>query len=113
VSVALKKLDGVESVDVSLEKASADIRLRADNRVTLDRIRGVIRDSGYPTRDAEITARGRIVEQGGKPMFDLLNGSMLELTMKPDPVPPGIVEIDGVSKVQPKTADRLTMTKVK
>ena len=64
MSVALKKLDGVESVEVSLEKASAEIRLRAENRVTLERIRQVIRTSGYPTRDADVTARGKVVEQG-------------------------------------------------
>jgi len=113
VSAALTKLDGVESVEVSFEKASAEIRLRAGNRVTLERIRTAIRDSGYSSRDAEITARGRIVEQKGKSMFDLLNGSLLELAVKPKPVPAGIVEITGVSKIQAKSADRLTIATTK
>jgi copper chaperone CopZ len=113
VSVALKKLDGVESVDVSLEKASADIRLRAENRVTIERIRQVIRSSGYPTRDADVTARGKIVEQHGRVVFDLLNGSTIELTAKPTPAAAGVVEITGVSRVQGKSGDRLTIATVK
>lgn len=113
MSVALKKLDGVESVDVSLEKASADIRLRADNHLTLERIREVIRKNGYPTKDADVTARGKVVEQGGKAVFDLLNGSTIELTAKPTPEAAGVVEITGVSRVQGKSGDRLTIASVK
>ena len=113
MSVALKKLDGVESVDVSLEKASAEIRLRAENRVTIERIRQVIRSSGYPTRDAEVSARGKVVDQGGKAVFDLLNGSNVELAEKPKAVPAGVVEITGVSKAQGKAGDRLTIVTVK
>jgi copper chaperone CopZ len=59
VSVAVKDLDGVESVDVSLANASADIRLRPDNRLKIERLRQVIRRAGYPTKDALITARGK------------------------------------------------------
>jgi copper chaperone CopZ len=113
VRVALQKLDGVESADVSLEKASAEIHLRADNRVTLERIRQVIRNSGYPTRDATITARGQIVEQRGRTVFDLLNGSTLELAEAPKSAPAGVLVVTGVSRVQGKSGERLTIATIK
>jgi Heavy-metal-associated domain len=113
VRVVLQKLDGVESADVSLEKASVEIHLRADNKVTLERIRQVVRNSGYPTRDATITARGRIVEQRGRMMFDLLNGSTLELAEAPKSAAAGVVEITGVSRLQGKSGDRLTIATIR
>ena len=78
MSVALKKLDGVESVDVSLEKASADIRLKPGNTITLPQLRRIIREAGYPTKDAQIEARGTVIERNGRPTLDLQNGSFLD-----------------------------------
>jgi len=100
-------------VEVSLEKASAEIRLRADNHATIERIRAVIRSNGYPTRDADVTARGTVVDQGGRGGFDLLNGSTIQLTEKPKGAPAGAVEITGVSKLQGKAGDRLTIATLK
>jgi len=113
MSAAVKKIDGVESVDLSVEKSSVEIRLRAENRVTLDRIRREIRAFGYPTRDATITAKGTVVERDGKPAFDLLNGSTLVLAVRPEPAPAGVVNITGVSKLQEPSGERLTITSVK
>ena len=106
-------MDGVESIDVSIEKASADIRLRPDNRVTLEQIRRAIRSNGYPTKVADITARGKFAEQDGKPVFDLLNGSVLTLAETPPSPPTGVVEITGVSKFDEKVGERLTIATVK
>jgi hypothetical protein len=113
VSVAVKKLEGIESVDVSLEKASAVIVLKPENRVTLAQIRRVIRNSGYQTRDAGITARGAIADRKGKPVLDLLNGSVLELTDTPKDSAPGTVEITGTSRIAGKDNERLTIDSVK
>jgi copper chaperone CopZ len=113
VSVALKKLEGVESVEVSLEKASADIRLKADNTLTLPQIRRIIRSNGYPTKDAQITARGIVIDRDGKPVFDLLNGSALALSDRPKDAPATAVEITGVSRAGEKDAELLTISSVK
>lgn len=109
MSVAIKKLPGVDSVEVSLDKASADIRLKSGNAVTLAELRRVIRQAGYPTKDAQVEARGSIVEHDGKPMLDLQNGSRLELASKPPTAPTGIVDVSGVSRVVDKTRDVLTI----
>jgi copper chaperone CopZ len=113
VSVAIKKLDGVESVDVSLEKATADIRLKPGNVVTLPQLRRVIRQSGYPTKDAKVDARGTFVERNGKPMLDLQNGSFLELAANPSVSPSGVIDVTGVSRVADNDREVLTLAEPK
>ena len=113
MSVAIKKLDGVESIDVSLEKSSADIKLKAGNTITLAQIRRIIRSNGYPSKDAQIDAKGMFVERDGKPVFDLLNGSTLDLAEKPKDAPAEAVDITGVSRPGDKDAERLTITESK
>jgi hypothetical protein len=109
------KLPGVASVDVSLKTASTDITLKADNRVTMARLRDVLRKSGYPTRDAQILARGRIVDRGGTLALDLLNGSALPI----DPnsavskVTGQTVEVTGVCHGDGKVPDRLTIHEIR
>ena len=110
MSVALKKLDGVESVDVSLEKASADIRLKPGNTITLPQLRRIIRDAGYPTKDAQIEARGTLIERNGKPTLDLQNGSFLELAARPSASTSGVLDLTGVSRVVGKDREVLTLT---
>jgi hypothetical protein len=113
VSVATKKLDGVESVDVSLEKSSADIKLKAENKITLPQLRRIIRSNGYPTKDAQITARGRIIDRDGKPVLDLLNGSFLDLAEKPKDATADVVEVTGVSRTGDKETETLTVEAIK
>ncbi len=123
--VAVLKLPGVESADVSITKASADIRLKADNRITIPELREIIRKNGYPTRDAQIVARGTIVDRSGKAAFDLLNGTIVELVADPKNVGAfeqvealrrearhEIVELTGVSRVSGKHTETVTVTGV-
>jgi len=106
------KLEGVQSAEVSLENSSATITLKADNTVTLPLLRRTIRSAGYPTRDAHIEARGRVSEREGKPVLDLLNGSILELVSRPAAATTQIVAVIGVSREDKKT-ERLTVVSVK
>jgi hypothetical protein len=106
------KLPGVESAEVSLDKASADIRLKADNRITMPQLREVLKKNGYPTRDARIEGRGRVVERNGKLVLDLLNDSWLDLAADPaNPSRAGrTLEIAGVSRAAGKAAESVTLT---
>jgi copper chaperone CopZ len=110
VSVAIKKLDGVESVDVSLEKASADIRLKPGNAITLPQLRRIIRQAGYPTKDAQVEARGTVVDRNGNPALDPQNGSFLGLAAKPSVQPAASIDVAGVSRVVDKVREVLTLT---
>src|SRR5688572_439965 len=83
MNTAIKKLDGVESIELLQEKGTAEIRLKADNKITLREVRRIIKSTGYTPGDANITARGRIVVSGAQAAFDLLNGSTLQLVERP------------------------------
>jgi copper chaperone CopZ len=113
VSVALKKLDGVESAAVSLEKATADVRLKPGNAITLPELRRIIRRAGYPTKDAQVDARGTLVERNGRPTLDLQNGSFLELAARPSASASGTVDVTGVSRVVDRVREVLTITERK
>ena len=111
------KLPGVESAEVSLDKASADIRLKADNRVTMPQLRELLKKNGYPTGDAQIEARGRIVDSAGKLIFDLLNGSTMAVvanaTSAVARTAPQPVEITGISRADGKAAETLTVAAIR
>ena len=54
----MQKVDGVKSVQVSLKEGMTTLELRADNRVTLARLRTVIKNNGFVSKVAQITAKG-------------------------------------------------------
>ena len=114
MSVALENLAGVDTVKVSLQKATADIQLDAGNKVTLAEIRRVIRTSGYPTKDAQIVASGKIVSAGGKRTLDLLNGSTLPIVDGAGTQDAGILDVTGVSRLgKGKDEERFSLQSVK
>ncbi len=113
MSASLEKLDGVTSVEVSLEKGIVDIALAADNTVTLPELRRTIRSNGIETKDAQVEARGRVLVREGTPIVDLLNGSTMELKARPARTPRGIAEIQGVSTELTKDTERLEITRIR
>ena len=113
MSVAVKKLEGVETADVSLQNSSAVITLKPNNTITLAQLRSAIRKSGYPTRDAEITARGRLTGAGDTFALDLLNGSTLRVVTAPTPATDKILEVVGISRTASKNVEQLTIASVK
>ena len=78
----MNKLPGVESVEVSLEKAVTDIRLRPGNTVTLAKVREIIRSSGFNAREATVTGAGRAYSKGDQLLIDLAPARMV-LTIEP------------------------------
>jgi copper chaperone CopZ len=71
VRVAIGKLPGVESVEVSLQRAIADVRLKPGNAITLDRLRQIVKSSGFNAREATVIAVGTLIERGGKPAVNV------------------------------------------
>jgi hypothetical protein len=71
VRVALSRVEGVQSVRVSLEKAAAEIALRPGNRVTLPQLRRILRNNGFVPQEAHVTVVGTLVERAGKPALDV------------------------------------------
>ncbi len=64
--VAVKKIEGVDSIEVSLNRGVATISLAPDNRVTIEQVREAIRSNGFTPKAAEVRMRGRVIEQNGK-----------------------------------------------
>jgi hypothetical protein len=56
----MRKVDGVQTVSVNLKDGLTVLDLRPDNKVTLAQLRKVIRNNGFVSKDAQITARGSV-----------------------------------------------------
>ena len=65
------KVQGVESVHVSLKEASTTIELRAGNVVTLDQVRDIIKKNGFKPGAAQVRATGTLVDVSGRLRIDL------------------------------------------
>ena len=82
--VAVLKLDGVASVDVSLERGLADVTLRAGNSLTIDQLRTTIKRNGFVPGSATVEVAGRLVTRGAGVAI-AITGSTAVLTLAPDP----------------------------
>jgi copper chaperone CopZ len=66
VHVALKKMPGVESVDVSLNKGLATVRLRAGNTLSVQQFWQTIHQNGYTPKNTAVSVRGELVNAKGQ-----------------------------------------------
>jgi hypothetical protein len=121
VRVALQKLPGVESVNVSLERASTEIQLRPGNSITLEQVRSIIRNNGFTTKETTVTVAGRVIERHGAPALDV-TGTNTVMLIVPDPKQPaifkqiedrlratgaGVIRITGAVESRPDSPDRI------
>jgi copper chaperone CopZ len=65
VRVAIRKIDGVQTVEVSLNRGLAVITFKPENRIGIGRVRDLIRSNGFTPKDADVRIRGRVVERDG------------------------------------------------
>ena len=63
--VAVRKIDGVDSVEVSLDRGVASITFRPGNRVGVEQVRGAIRSNGFTPKEADVRVQGVLTEQNG------------------------------------------------
>jgi copper chaperone CopZ len=98
---ALKKFPGVESVDVSLNKGLATVKLKPANAVTPEQFWEAVKNNGFTPKDTHVVVRGEVFSVGGK------------LQMKVNPTN-RVYELTGVKPVEGKvvTAEG-TMTPAK
>jgi copper chaperone CopZ len=66
VDVALKKVPGVETVDVSLNKAMATVKLKPGNTVSVPQLWQLLHEKGYTPKAATISVRGELAESAGR-----------------------------------------------
>jgi copper chaperone CopZ len=65
VDVALKKLAGVESVEVSLNKGLATVKLKPGNTVSVPQLWELIHRNGYTPKTASVAVRGELANVNG------------------------------------------------
>ena len=111
MSTAVKKLEGVEAVELVAAKSAVVIRLKADNKITLQQLRRVIKSVGYEAKDADITARGRLAADGKT--FDLLNGLVMQVAGPTRGGSDAVVEATGTAKAGEQDAEILTIAAIK
>jgi hypothetical protein len=56
----MQKVDGVQTVRVSLNDGLTILDLKPGNTVTLARLRQIIKNNGFVSKDASVLARGTI-----------------------------------------------------
>lgn len=69
MGVAVKKIPGVENVNVSLNKGLVTIKLAPGNKVKMAQIRKAILDDAFTPKDANVVAVGKLVSEEGKVQF--------------------------------------------
>jgi len=60
----MKKLPAVSSVKISLKEGLTILELKPGNTLTIEEMRRVIKNAGYPTKEAAVVARGTPGENG-------------------------------------------------
>jgi copper chaperone CopZ len=62
----LKKMDGLESVTVSLNDGKAYLKLASDNELTLQKIQKEVKNNGFSAKNAEVTLKGELLKEGNE-----------------------------------------------
>jgi len=66
VRVALKSVNGVDSVDVSLNKGLATVTLKPGNTVTMEQLQHAITKNGFTTKQSAVIVSGTLLSDNGK-----------------------------------------------
>ena len=81
--VSLKSVSGVDSVDVSLAKGFAAVKMKPGNTATLKQLQNAITKNGFTMKDSTATVTGTIVVANGRSQLQS-SGSNELLTLVPE-----------------------------
>jgi copper chaperone CopZ len=71
VRVSLKSVFGVDSVDVSLEKGLAVVKMKLGNTATLKQLNEAITRNGFTMKDSTAVVAGTVVAADGKAILKI------------------------------------------
>jgi hypothetical protein len=108
VSVSLKSVSGVDSVDVSLAKGLAAVKMKPGNTATLKQLQTAITKNGFTMKQSAVTVAGTFFVDSGRAQLKV-SGSNEMLDLIPEgQVPPIANSLSGksvlVEGVVPETA---------
>ena len=105
--VSVKSVAGVESVDVSLAKGLAAVKMKPGNTVTLKQLQSAITKNGFTMKDSMVTVEGTAVLEAGRVQLKV-SGSNEMLDLVPQGQVAPAVTLNGksvtVTGVVPETA---------
>jgi copper chaperone CopZ len=84
VDVALKKVAGVESVEVSLNKGLATVKLKPSNTVSVPQLWELIHKNGYTPKATVVSVRGELTNVSGSLQLKV-SGTKDTLPLTADP----------------------------
>jgi copper chaperone CopZ len=84
VDVALKKVAGVESVEVSLNKGLATVKLKPGNTVSVPQLWELIHKNGYTPKTTFVSVRGELTNANGSIQLKI-SGTKETLPLTADP----------------------------
>jgi copper chaperone CopZ len=84
VDVALKKVAGVESVEVSLNKGLATVKLKPGNTVSVPQLWELIHKNGYTPKATAVLVRGELANVNGALQLKV-SGTKDTLALAADP----------------------------
>ena len=88
VDVALKKVPGVESVEVSLNKGLATVKLKPGNTVSVPQLWQLLHNQGYTPKATTVSVRAELAGVQGHLLLKV-TGTKDTLMLAPDPKNPG------------------------
>src|SRR5258706_5034037 len=60
VSVAIQKIEGVASVEVTLKRGHAEVQLKPGNRVRIEQLWEAVRKQGLTPKETQVLVRGTL-----------------------------------------------------
>lgn len=69
--VSLKSVSGVDSVDVSLEKGLASVKMKPGNAATFKQLQEAITKNGFAMKPSNVSVVGKIVTVNGHPQLQV------------------------------------------
>jgi copper chaperone CopZ len=69
VRVSLKSVPGVDSVDVSLAKGLASVKMKPGNMATLNQLREAIGRNGFTMKQSTAMIAGKVLVTNGKTVY--------------------------------------------
>lgn len=96
----LKKMDGLKTIKVSLNDGKAYVSLAANNDLTLQKIQEEVKNNGFSARNAEVTLKGKLLQQGNNWLIEMNNETFRINPDKDDAIiaslHPGIIKVKGI-----------------
>jgi copper chaperone CopZ len=84
VHVALKKVAGVDSVEVSLNQGLATVKMKAGNKITVPQLWQLIHSQGYTPKASIVIVRGTLAGVPGKAQLKVPETGET-IALSPDP----------------------------